>query len=263
MTTPTNLSVVKAFKLIQAVGRSAAGVTMVELAKENGMSLPTTHRLLKTLRKVEALRVLANGKYQIGSAVLHLASVSTQRKDDIRELIEGKARDLAEDLQETVHVAVRNMEMVRYIVKGESARSLRMSSCAGTDLEAYCTGLGKVFLASLKPRELNRYLRNGALVKLTPKTITDPARLRRELEKVRRVGFAIDNEEFLEGLRCIAVPIYAGKEVIAALSVSGPLSRIKMSGVERLCQVLTREAAAIGAIFERKQIRPHELHDLE
>jgi DNA-binding IclR family transcriptional regulator len=259
MATPTNLSILKAFKLIQLVGRSANGLTISQLANKTEMSFPTTHRLLQTLRKVEAVHVTVDRKYRLGNGVLNLAYSNDHNDAGLRSTIARRVQSLAEELQQTVHVAISHGDMVRYVAKGESPRSLKIASRVGSDLEAYCTGVGKILLAALAPKQLKHYLHVGSMVKLTANTITDPRRLKAELATIRQRGYAIDNEEFEEGLGCIAVPVYSDGDVVAAISVSGPASRLKTANLERYCRALSQEAKEIERLFERLHLEPNDL----
>ena len=259
MVTPTNLSILKAFKLIQLVDRSANGLTISQLANKAEISFPTTHRLLQTLRKVEAVHVTVDGKYRLGNGILDLAYSNDHNNAGLRATLECRVQSLAEKLQQTVHVAISHGDMVRYVAKGESPRSLKIASRVGSDLEAYCTGVGKVLLAALAPKQLKHYFNVGSMVKLTANTITDPRRLKAELATIRQRGYAIDNEEFEEGLGCIAVPVYNDRDVVAAISVSGPASRLKTTHLECYCRALSQEAREIGRLFERLHLEPNDL----
>ena len=261
MATPTNLSILKAFKLIKLVGRSANGLTISQLANKTEMSFPTTHRLLQTLRKVEAVQVTVDGKYRLGNGVLELAYTGDHKDAGLSSTLECRVQSLAEELQQTVHVAISHGDMVRYVAKGESPRSLRIASKVGSDLEAYCTGVGKVLLAALAPEQLKHYFHVGGMVKLTANTITDPTRLKAELATIRKRGYAVDNEEFEVGLGCIAVPVYNDRDVVAAISVSGPASRLRAADLERYCRALSQEAREIARLFERLHLEPNDLRE--
>jgi DNA-binding IclR family transcriptional regulator len=114
-------------------------------------------------------------------------------------------------------------DMVTYLSK-EHGGGPTLFTRSGTQLEAYCSAIGKVLLAALPDSELDRYLGAGEFVALTPKTICSPAELRKELGAIRSADFAIDAGEVLEDLRCVAVPIRdRQKHMVAAVSVSEKL----------------------------------------
>lgn len=127
---------------------------------------------------------------------------------------------LAEDLGTTVHLGSFDGDMVTYRAKAGVSKGGLFTEVGG-QLEAYCSGIGKVLLAHLPEDERNAYLANGPFVALTPHTITDPAELAHELDHVRSQGLAFDREEIEERLRCVAVPLFAPDgSVPLALSAS-------------------------------------------
>lgn len=245
MATPKNESVVKAFALLTLVARHPSGLTLAEAAQEMGMSVPTAHRILKTLLSVGALERNDKKKYFLSSTLLG-SPLQGHRSRDLRTLFRRHAEALSHKLCETVHIACFSDDMVQYIAKAEAPRSLRISTIVGTRLEAYCTGVGKALLAFMPQQELERYFASGHFHALTPRTITTPEALLAELKKVRTQGFALDDEEFELGLRCIAAPIFAGDRVIAAISSSGPSSRITPPVYDNMSSEIIRTASTIS-----------------
>lgn len=245
MTTPKNESIVKGFGLLTLIARHPSGLTLAEAAKAMEMTVPTAHRFLKTLVSVGALERNDKKRYFLGSAML-ASPLQGHRSRDLRTLFHRYAETLSHTLRETVHVACFVDDMVQYIAKAEAPRSLRISTIVGTMLEAYCTGVGKVLLAFMPPPELERYVAGGNFHALTPRTITTREGLIAELQKVRTQGYAIDDEEFELGLRCIAAPIFAGDRVIAAISSSGPSTRFAPAAFDSIAAEIMRTASAIG-----------------
>ena len=122
-------------------------------------------------------------------------------------------------------------------------------------MPAYCTGLGKAVLAFLPAKEFEDYLRSVKLVPMSPKSITDPQTLRAEIERVRKRGYAVDNQELSLGLRCVGVPIfdYTGRPTYA-MSVSAPVSRMSAEKIKAiqtklrsLCRQISRQIGAPDA----------------
>jgi len=245
MATPKNESIVKAFGLLTLIARQQHGMTLAEAAKAMDMTVPTTHRFLNTLVSVGALERNDKKRYFLGSALLQ-SPMHGHQSSEVRAMFHRHAETLSHELRETVHVAIFVDDMVKYIAKAEAPRSLRISTIVGTTLEAYCTGVGKVLLAFMPEPELQRYISAGNFHPLTPRTITTTTGLVEELEKVRACGYAIDDEEFELGLRCIAAPIFAGDTVVAAISSSGPSTRFEPSVYESVSANILRTAAAIG-----------------
>lgn len=245
MATPNNESIVKGFGLLTLIARHQSGLTLAEAAKAMEMTVPTAHRFLKTLVSVGALERNEKKKYFLGSVLLG-SPMQGHRSRDLRPMFHRHAETLSHTLRETVHVASFVDDMVQYIAKAEAPRSLRISTIVGTTLEAYCTGVGKVLLAFMPTAALDRYVAAGNFHPLTPNTITTSEGLYAELQKVRTNGYAIDDEEFELGLRCIAAPIFSGDKVIAAISSSGPSTRFAPSAFGTISTEIMRTAAAIG-----------------
>ena len=130
--------------------------------------------------------------------------------------------DLAVRLDRTVHLGVLENGMVYYVTKVSTPTARQSHARAGSQLEAYCSGLGKVLLAALQEDQLDSFIMDGDLVALTPNTIVDRGALRTELQNVRRLGFAIDNCEARPDTCCVAVPLHdPDGNVVAAISAFG------------------------------------------
>lgn len=189
------------------------------LAARLGLPLSTTYRLLAAYRRAGFVGAVGRGRYAAGLELVDLAS-----RADRHAILAGAARPslrkLARQLRRTVHLGILENDMVTYLVK-EHGGGPRLFSRAGMQLEAYCSGIGKMLLASLPETEREQYLAAGPFIALTRRTMTDPDILREALATVRRQGYAIDNEEVAEGLRCLAAPVRSRSgAVVAAVSVS-------------------------------------------
>jgi len=158
------------------------------------------------------------------------------------------ADQLAEDLSETASVGVLDQGRVLYIAIARGQRELGIQSQSGTRHPAYCTALGKVFLADLTWAEAAAILDAEPMVRLTPSTITGKAAMRKELEAIRSRGYSVDDEERNPHVVCIAAPItdHTGRSV-AAVSVSGPAFRVREHGIENVARHVIKRAAEISA----------------
>ena len=147
--------------------------------------------------------------------------------------------ELNKRVGETIHLVVMDGFEIVYINKVESVQSLRIATRVGGRLPAYCTGVGKVLLAALSPQELNLFLKSAPLRKLTGNTIMDPEKLKESFIRIRSQGYALDLEEFSQGLICVAAPLfnYSQKE-IGAISISGPSHRMKEKKIEYLIHLI-------------------------
>jgi DNA-binding IclR family transcriptional regulator len=231
---------------LEAFKRHNRSLSLKEIAGSCGFSLAATHRLVATLELLGVLRTDTTGRYLLGSVLAELGD-QARRMAAPQAALNELVKKVADHVNETAHVAILNSWMVRYVAKAETARGLRTVTQVGKELEAYCTGVGKVLLAYTGVRARNHYLSLGEFIRLTDNTICNRDLLKAEFDKIRRVGFAIDNEEFEEGLKCIAVPIQAQNgKVIAGLSISGPASRIDRQDQEHLIAQLKQFARLIA-----------------
>jgi DNA-binding IclR family transcriptional regulator len=209
----------KSAALLHLVLADGGRTPLRELAERLGLPLSTAYRLLTAYRRVGLVGAVARGRYAAGLELVDLAA-----RADRHAILAGAARPalrrLARQLRQTVHLGILEADMVTYLVK-EHGGGPKLFSRAGMQLEAYCSGVGKMLLASLPKEERDRYLAAGPFIALTPRTMTDPDALRDALVVIRRQGYAIDNEEVVDGLRCLAAPVRRRSgDVEAAVSVS-------------------------------------------
>lgn len=189
------------------------------LAASLGLPESTLFRHLNALIKSGLLVRTRRGYYSPSPALL-----KRTEKFDLKNVLAEASRailqDVSRELNMTTHLGVLENDMVTYVVKVASP-DMQVFTQEGGQLEAYCSGIGKILLAALPQTEVNKYLLSGPFPKLTDHTITDPKLINRELNKVRRVEYAQDSGEIAEGLYCVAVPVrtYDG-EIVAAISAS-------------------------------------------
>jgi DNA-binding IclR family transcriptional regulator len=245
----------KAMTLLEILGAEGT-CSISSLAERAGLPLATTHRIVRTLIDRDYVTCVARSRYMLGTAVLHLGAAIS-----VRQLLAEAARPLLRDLstREGLHtyLAVLEDDMVTYLVKSSSGQH-PYASAEGLQLEAYCTGVGKVLLAHLPPEALQSYLRQGELVALTANTITSPGALRKELDRVREQGWSVDREETMAGLQCVAVPIRSSSgDVCAAISASGAASRVSEQSIASLSTELREVSRRITerAFFRRNGSR--------
>ncbi len=220
--------------------RGEAGVT--EVGQALGVHKSTASRLLaamETRRYVS--RNGTTGKYSLGMRLVELSKVKLERFD-----LRAHARPTLEELVgatgETAHLAILDQGEIVYIDKVDTPQTLMMRSRIGYRVSPHCTALGKAILASLPPETAESIVREKGLPRLTPNTITDPLVLREHLQRVRTQGFAIDDEEHEEGIRCAAAPLIDhASRVAGAISVSGPTFRVSRQRVEEF-GILVRDA---------------------
>ncbi len=227
-------SVIKTMQLLEALAHlPEAGVT--ELSQQLGMHKSTTYRFLNSLCELKYVhRDSETERYRTTLKLFELGSAVVQRIELWREanLI---MEQLAHETEETVHLAILEDDKLVYLHKIESTQALRVSmmSRIGNTAPLHCTGLGKCLLAFSPPRVRERIIEQHPLTRFTETTITSQSELRTELERIRQLGYAVDNEEHELGIRCVAAPIHApGNAGPAALSISVPSVRLTEAELE-------------------------------
>lgn len=211
----------KGLKLLEELAESAEGLTAVELAERIGVHKTSTYRYINSLLDMGYVQSDGDGRYHLGNKILELGSQKLRRMP-LRETAHPFLVQLSADTQKTVHLCVLDRQDVVYIDKIESHRTLPIMSRIGSRAPAYCTGVGKALLSGLPTDQVVSLLREFPLTRRTPETITDPIQLLEEIKATAKRGYAIDNGEHEEGIKCLAASIRGyGGDVVGAVSVTG------------------------------------------
>jgi IclR family pca regulon transcriptional regulator len=231
--------------------RPVLGVS--ELGREIGLSRSTTHRYVATLAMLGYLQQdPTTKKYQLGPRVLDLG-FSAIHSMELREISAPHLQQLSDQTGFTVNMAILDGSDIVYIERCRSARAgqreIDLNLHIGSRLPAYCTSMGKILLAYQPRSEREALIENVDLRPRGPNTLTARRALRAELERVRALGLAINNEELAYGLRSIAAPVLSQSgEIVAAINLAVHSSMVSMEElVERLGDSLRRTAADISA----------------
>lgn len=221
--------------------------TLSALCEDLGMNKSTLLRLIQPLIDARFVEVSATGHYRLGwrNAQLghtYLAGV------DLHRSMHDVLVELSESTSETTHLVAADFPNVVYVDKVDSPRPVRMASRIGNAQPAYCTSVGKAMLAFADDEVVRAVIRKGMPARM-PNTLTTAAALRSDLEAIRERGYAIDNLENEEGVRCVAAPIFdASGQAVSALSVSAPEERLPYPMIEELAP---RVIAAADEISRR------------
>jgi DNA-binding IclR family transcriptional regulator len=240
-------SVERALRIIDLLAEENHEMSLTEVSKTLGWPKSTTHGLITTLRDFAFVEQSAySGKYRLGVKLFEIGNI-VARSWNIRDVALPFLRQLNDLIGETVQLATEDGGEVLYIEKLESARVLRIVSEIGARLPMHCTGLGKALLAYKTPAEVRSILSRHGMRAITPYTITNRAILEKELESVRKNGYAVDNGEIMEGMRCIAAPI-RDKDGSAryAVSVSGMTGSIQGARFDKIADILKETASNIS-----------------
>jgi DNA-binding IclR family transcriptional regulator len=221
-------SVFKALDVIDALAKAGRPVGLSELARTLGRPIPSVHRLLRTLELRDYVEAF-DGRYRL---TLKLFEIGSSVVDSIDVVAEARpvCAALCDDVDETVNMSVRSGVSAVYVMKLDSPRSVRLISRLGMHAPLHCTAMGKVLLAYAEPQVQRSLLQRMKLEPRTANTITTRAALRAELADVAARGYAVDREEFDDGLVCVAAGVFASSgEIVAAISITGPAARIRRS----------------------------------
>lgn len=240
----SNQSVDRALSVLRAFTVGRAELRLSDVAKIAGLGISTASRLLSTLEAAGIVdRDPANGLYRLGLDVVTLAAGVLNNHVVHREARQI-AQNLAAELGLGANVAVRRGNTLFYLLNFEGTQAPRSFVLTGQRKPLHATGLGKSLLSGLTSAQRRELLPPAALVSYTPKTISDHERLDAEVEEVLARGYATELEELALGRACIAAPILdASGAVVAALSVSGPLSAIDLQAREHALARVVVEAA--------------------
>ena len=232
----------KAFDLLELLQGEEEPKSLDELVAASGLAKSTAHRLLANLLGRGYVEKNAAGRYSLGLKLLALGAAVRQRQS-LRDLARPIMERLRDSLGETVNLGKVEGETVVYLETVESQQSIRVIGSLGIVDPVHATSIGKAILAWLAPHE-RPVIRNWK--RLTASTISSAQAFAIELEKVRSQGYAVDDEESMEGGRCIGVPILKSGRPVAGLSVSGPSSRIRKDRIREMATVLKEASREIS-----------------
>ena len=252
---PNNLvqTIERVSLILERVGQNSQGMSIKDLSA--GLNLPkgTIHRILSSLSYFGYIRQDPETKiYFLGLKLMDLnAQLSNQL--DFRKVAEPVLRDLAEKTKQTAHLVILDRDEVVYVEKIETqqqAGGLKMASRVGSRNPMHSSAVGKVLLSYFSEEALEDFLQKKGLPRRTANTITDPEGFRDHLKIVRSRGYAIDDEENEQGIRCVGAPIFDRKErPVAAISVSGSVFQMTKKAVN---DVMKGEVMAAAAEISRR-----------
>jgi len=232
----------RALLLLEKLADAGGSQRLAELELATGLPLPTVHRLLQSLMHNGYVRQEASRRYTLGPRLIRLGeSASRALGAWARPHLAG----LVSEIGETANMAVLEGDAVVYVAQVPSAHSMRMFTEVGRRVPAHCTGVGKALLSELPDAEVLELLRRTGMPANTPRTLTDPHALLRELGEIRAQGWAADDAEQEVGVRCVAVPV-KGAPARTAISVSGPSGRITAGRVAHIAPVLQQVAERLA-----------------
>ena len=243
-------SFLRVFRILEEVVNANRPLTVVDISDGVGLPVPTTHRLCKMLLNERLLQYEIDGKrviggprlFDFGSRVLSGSHLDLER----RAILEA----LVEEIGETCNISIPEGTRMIYADRVEAHWPLRMELPAGTPVPQHCTASGKLYLSQLDPTERQRIVARLRLSKQTAHTIVDLDEMEQELQRIRYRGYATDNEEFIDGLVAVAVPITgANGKFCAGLALHAPKFRMTMDDAIAHLPTLRKAARQIGNLI--------------
>lgn len=247
-------SVSRAVRLLMLVASGATGGTAKELAGAAGIAIPTTHHLLSTLVHERMLAKESTARYVLGTKVAVLAN-ALERAVTTPEYLFEPLRQLAATTGETSYVASWRGGDIRVQASIEGQHPVRVSLPLAPYADAHARATGKVLLAMTSEEVRRAYLAAHPLRALTPRTITDPARLEAEFEQIRADGYALDEEQYQPGVSCVGAPVIDEGVVVAAYSISVPSPRFAESKLRFIDAVRSVAQAAMSSASHQAPAR--------
>lgn len=248
--TASAISALKPFTFLEAIAQAGRPLSVSEMSALLNVPQPTAHRIVHGLENEGFLeREAGSRRYAPGARLVRLSFgvVSTSARAAPRRAI---LEALSNTIGETCNFGIRVGNHLMYLDRVEAAWPFGLRFEPGSRVPLHCTSMGKLFLSAMTPIQRKRLLNVAPLQYYTEQTITDPVLLEAELSTIREAGFSIDNQEFLAGVVCVAVPILAANgSVAAALAISAPLARMSLTRAKQCVPLLRKAAEQMAETF--------------
>jgi DNA-binding IclR family transcriptional regulator len=245
-----NSSTLKALSVLDILVRAGRALTLTELVQATGVPKPSLHRTLSLFEDAGYVQREPGARaYAVGQRLASLG-LAILTHDSVAALRHAVLRQLVADVGETCNLAMLRKGEVAYLDRVEAEWPLRLHLPVGTTVPAHCSASGKLLIAHMAPAEREALLDNLPLPRFTPNTITDRALMARELDRIVACGYALDNEEYVAGVACVAVPVRVAGDVIAAVAVHAATPRLPLQRAIDFVPRLTDAAARIARTFE-------------
>ena len=245
--TPTIQVLERSFALLEMLAAQPEPVSLKEISERTGLHPSTAHRILNDLTIGRFVDRPAAGIYRLGMRLLELGNLVKARLD-VREAAVAPMRELHKVTHQPVNLSMRQGDEIVYIERTYSERSgMQVVRAIGGRAPLHLTSVGKLFLAHDDVARVRAYALRTGLTGHTRNSITELARLERELAAVRATGVARDDEELELGVRCMAAGVFDDQgKLLAGLSVSAPADRLEESWLERVKATAAQISLALG-----------------
>ncbi len=244
---PKVKSLAKALRVLECFTAKTPELGITEISDQLGLCKSNVHNIVSTFEQSGYLeRDERTSKYRLGLKVLELSYIINFNLG-LHKVLKPFMQALADEVGETVFFAIPNEGRIIYLEGAYPVSSLAVRSILGEQAEMYCTSLGKAILAFLPPGEASRAMSRQSLRSFTAQTITDIASLTRELDRIRRQGYSIDNMEHEHGVCCVGVPVFdRNGNLVGAMSITGPSPRFEKEAIQNYAAKLIMIAQQIS-----------------
>jgi DNA-binding IclR family transcriptional regulator len=244
-----NSSTLKALSVLEALVRAGGPVTLTELMQATGLPKPSLHRTLALFEDGGYVQREPSGRgYAVGPRLESLG-LAILTNDAVATLRRAILRQLVADVGETCNLAMLRKGEVVYLDRVEAEWPLRLHLPVGGTVPAHCSASGKLLLASMPPAQRDALVAAMPLPRFTGHTITDRALMAKELDRILAAGYALDNEEYVAGVACVAVPVRVGGAAVAAVAVHAATARLPLQMAIEFVPRLEEAARQIAATF--------------
>ena len=238
-------SVDRVFGLLEHLADGDGSLTLSELAARSALPMPTIHRLIRFLVSQGYVRQDPAKRYTIGPRMIWLGEAASRMLGSWATPVLTR---LVDEFGETTNMAMLEGDGVIYVAQVPSPRAMRMFTEVGRFVMPHCTGVGKAIMSTMSDDEVTALLQRTGMPARTEHTITDIDAMLAELATIREAGYAVDDGEQELGVRCVAVPV-PDLPFRAAISVSGPDSRVTADQVGQIAPAARRAAAELTDVF--------------
>jgi DNA-binding IclR family transcriptional regulator len=239
-------SVKKAFKILHVISDASNGLGISDLSKQLKIGKSTVHGITSALEELGVLMRDPKGKkYNIGFTLLELKK-KAYGKVKLRDMAKIPMEKLMEKIGETVFLGVLNGDHVTILDMVESHNEMKITSPPGTRIPLLAGAIGKIFLAQFEEKKAKEVIQKIGLVRFTSKSIVDQKKFLKEVEETKQRGYAIDDEEYMIGVRAIASPIQVASSPLAAIWVVGFTSSLHDKKMEKVILEIQKTAQEIN-----------------
>lgn len=232
--------------VLQAVADSETDLPAADIARQLRLHKSTVHRLLAVLESYRLIKKGPEGAYGLGTRLIELGECAIARLK-LSEYAEPHLRNLTNETGEGAHVTILNGTELLSIAHVEGRWNLHSLARTGLRTQIHCTAAGKAVLAFLSKEACDDLISRLSLKRNTRRTIVKASAIRVELIRVRHLGYAVDDEEFEEGLRCVSAPVFDHRgHVVASLSMAAPVFRLRKEQVPQVARLVVAAAQGLS-----------------